>query len=275
MRVKLPDWVTMVRRHSQSAAQLQSSLRAALLRVTTWFVVATRTAWRVWWRLPARIRARIYCGAMAVVSFSVLLAFTGVTRYIAVGAGLAFLLCVALPRVPGGLLELLGFRRGLVQDRSGWGWAQTICESLSVGIVGVLLCVYLVIKSGQPNSPGTGDFSVIVTAVALGALMIAVANSSTIGDTTREKALMAGQKLIVAGITLALFSVFFMVYNSVYNSLGGVDPSTLDFSLEGWKRGVSFWLTELSLVIGGILFAAGIVEVAFVLREIRVVRWRK
>jgi len=144
-----------------------------------------------------------------------------------------------------------------------------------VGIVGVLLCVYLVIKSGQPNSPGTGDFSVIVTAVALGALMIAVANSSTIGDTTREKALMAGQKLIVAGITLALFSVFFMVYNSVYNSLGGVDPSTLDFSLEGWKRGVSFWLTELSLVIGGILFAAGIVEVAFVLREIRVVRWRK
>ena len=147
-----------------------------------------------------------------------------------------------------------------------------MCEGASIGLVGALLCVYLVIKQGQPNSPGIGDFSVVVTAVALGALMITAANSSTIGDTTREKALMAGQKLILAGIMLALFSVFFMVYSSIFNSLGGIDPNTLDFGWDGWKRGVSFWLMELSLVIGGLLFAAGIVEVAFVLREIRVVR---
>jgi len=155
----------------------------------------------------------------------------------------------------------------------GWGWAQTICESASVGLVGVLICVYLVTKQSQIHSPGIGDFSVIVTAVALGSLMITVANSSRIGDTTTgEKALMAGQKLILAGIMLALFSVFFMVYNSIFNSLSGIDPNTLDFSWDGWKRGVSFWLTELRLVTGGLLFAAGIVEVAFVIREIRVIR---
>lgn len=245
-------------------------------RNLTRVVVATRSTWRVWRGLPASIRIRIYSGAMAALSFIVQLAFTGIERYIAVGVGLVFLLCVVFPGIPSGLLELMGFRRGLAYDRSGWGWAQTICESASVGLVGVLLCVYLVTKQSQIHSPGIGDFSVVVTAVALGSLMITVANSSRIGDTTTgEKALMAGQKLILAGIMLALFSVFFMVYNSIFNSLGGIDPNTLDFSWDGWKRGVSFWLTELSLVTGGLLFAAGIVEVAFVIREIRMIRQQR
>ena len=214
---------------------------------------------------PSNTRARVFYGVVSVVFFGFGWLFIGVTRYLTVGLGLACLLFVAFPKVPGGLIELFGSRRGFVQDRSVWGWAQVVCEILSVGVVAVLLCFYLVKKQGQPNSPGVGDFSVVVTAVALGALMITAANSSRISNRIRERALMAGQKLILAGILLALFSVFFMVYSSV----GAIDPNTLDFSLGGWGRGVPFWLTELSLVIGSMLFAAGIVEVAFLLREVR------
>ncbi len=114
-----------------------------LRRNLTWVVLATRSTWRA---LPASIRIRIFSGAMAALSFIVQLAFTGIERYTAVGVGLVFLLCVVFPRVPGGLLELMGFSRGLTHDRSRWGWAQTICESASFGLVGVLLCVYLVTK---------------------------------------------------------------------------------------------------------------------------------
>ena len=112
MRVQPPDRVTIVRRHSQLAAPLLGSLRAALLRASMWVVVAATTTRWVWWRLPASIRARLLYGATAAISFSVRLAFTGITRYIVIGVGLVFLLCAALPGVPSGLLELMGFRRG-------------------------------------------------------------------------------------------------------------------------------------------------------------------
>ncbi len=214
----------------------------------------------------------------AIVCFIVYFVLSGVISYIAFCAGLGFLLCIALPGIPGGLLELLGFRLGRVRDRSGWATAQSICEGASVGLVGVLVSVYSVYsvsKQGSLDAPGIGGFSVIVTSFALGALMITAANNGTITNVTRERVLMAAQKLIIAGIMLGLFVVFFMVYDSIFKTLGGIDPTTLDFSPDGWKRGVSFWLQELSLVIGGLLFAAAIVEVVFVLREIRVLRRRR
>jgi hypothetical protein len=224
------------------------------------------------------MRIRFLCGMWAIVCFILYFVLSGVISYILFCAGLGFLLCIALPGILGGLLELLGFRLGRTRDRSGWATGQSICESFSMGLVGVLVCVYSVYsvsEQGSLNAPGLGDFSVIVTAFALGALMITAANNNTISDTTRENVLRSAQKLIIAGIMLGLFVVFFMFFDIIFKSLGGIDPSTLDFSPDGWKRGVSFWLTELSLVIGGLLFAAGIVEVVFVLREIRVLPRRR
>lgn len=234
-----------------------------------------RSARRVWREWPRSMRVRVISFVAAVAAFGVHFAATGIARYIAFGLGLGFILCVALPGIPGGLLELLGVRQGRVHDRSGWATAQWIFEYASVGMVGVLVCVYSVFSvsnQGSTNAPVIGGFSAIVTAFALGALMITAANNSRIGDTTREKVLAAAQKLIISGIMLGLFVVFFWVFDSIFKSLGGIDPNTLDFSPDGWRRGVSFWLTELSLVLGGLLFAAGIVEVVFALREIRVAR---
>ena len=84
---------------------------------------------------------------------------------------------------------------------------------------------------------------------------------------------MVSQKLIVSAIALAIYGVLFFVFDKLYNSLGGIDPNTLQLlTVEGWVRGLLFWGTEISLVIGSILFAVGVVEVLFVLREIRVRR---
>ena len=237
-----------------------------------------RTARRIWREWPRSMRVRVLSFVIAIVDFGVHFAVTGVTRYIVFGVGIVFLLCVALPGIPGGLLELLGIRAGRVRDRSGWATAQGIFEYASVGMVGVLVCVYSVYSvsnQGSTNAPVIGGFSAIVTAFALGALMITAANNSRISDPTREKVLAAAQKLIIAGIMLGLFVIFFWVFDSIFKSLGGIDPNTLDFSTDGWRRGVSFWLTELSLVMGGLLFAAGIVEVVFALREIRVSRRKR
>jgi hypothetical protein len=169
-------------------------------------------------------------------------------------------------------LELIGFGRNSIGDTADCGLALTIFKGLSVGLVGAVLPIYLIIKQTQPDDLGIGDFNVVVTALALGALMITAANSKRVyvNDRVRIKALMAGQKLVIAGITLALFTVFFMVYVSFDKTLGTTDPSVLDFSPDGWRRGLSFWLTELSLVGGGILFASGIIEIAFVLRDISI-----
>jgi hypothetical protein len=247
-------------------------------RVVAWIKAAPRNFRSTWQAWPRKTRIRFLSGTWVVVCFIVYYVLSGVTRYIVFCAGIGFLLCIALPGIPGGLLELLGFRLGRVRDRSGWATAQSICEGSSVGLVGVLVCVYsvyLVSNQGSLNVPGIGSFSVIVTSFALGALMITAANNSTIDNVTRDKALMAAQKLIIAGVMLGLFAVFFMVFDSIFKSLGGVDPAVLDFSGDGWKRGLSFWLQELTLVIGGLLFAVAIVEVVFVLREIRVIRRRR
>lgn len=128
MRDKLSRWVMVVHQFSQSVTQ---SLRTSLISMVARTQAAPRTVRMIWWTQLRRTRVRFLSGVMAIVSFGVYFAITGVIRYIVFGVGLMFLLCIALPGIPGGLLELLGFRLGRVRDRSGWAIASLYPSSPS------------------------------------------------------------------------------------------------------------------------------------------------
>ncbi len=93
--------------------------------------------------------------------------------------------------------------------------------------------------------------------------MVAMANNRRIDDYTHEKIMRVAQKLIVSALLLGLFTLLFMGQES----LGTADPNVLEIgTIRGWLRGSFFWGSAMSLVVAGMLFSVGIIELVFALR---------